>query len=461
MFRKIFYSFAIIILLLFQFKSNAQVIEQDSLALVAFYNSTGGPNWDNNSNWLTGPVSIWYGITVEGDRVTELKFYSDNNLNGFISEEIGNLNELVKLIISNNPNLTGVLPETIGQLIILYGLGIGNCSCLEFLNLPQNNLTGSIPPEIGNLDSLIFLDLHDNQLTGSIPPVLGNLDNLLELRLNKNNLTGKLPVNLGNILDNWYPMQYVFFDVSENQLIDSIPFSWANIEMFNVELDLSSNYFTDIPPWNSNWILNYLNIASNKMTFEDIEPHFVGYSSFVYAPQQFMCNEVDTLLTLGSNYRIYSGTAGEYTYYQWSHNYEAIQYGSEYDTLVLENISYADTGIYYCYATNSLATGLTLIRQPVHITIDTSVNVLQIPGEINISITPNPSNGIFNICLPKNQTVSSICVYNLGGMKVYKQKTIISGNRKLQIDLSHLSPGQYIIKLKLKNKIQTGRIIIF
>ena len=96
--------------------ATAQVLPQDSLALVAFYNSTGGPGWNNNSGWLTEPVSTWYGVTVEGDRVTELKFYSDNNLNGFIPEEIGNLYEIKKLVISNNPNLTGVLPETIGQL---------------------------------------------------------------------------------------------------------------------------------------------------------------------------------------------------------------------------------------------------------------------------------------------------------------------------------------------------------
>jgi microsomal dipeptidase-like Zn-dependent dipeptidase len=64
---------------------NAQVLEQDSLALVAFYNSTGGQGWNNNNNWLTGPVSSWYGVTVEGDRVIELKFYSNN----MSSPEIG------------------------------------------------------------------------------------------------------------------------------------------------------------------------------------------------------------------------------------------------------------------------------------------------------------------------------------------------------------------------------------
>ena len=42
----------------------AQVSEQDSLALVALYNATNGPNWTNNTNWLTTPVSQWVGAVI-------------------------------------------------------------------------------------------------------------------------------------------------------------------------------------------------------------------------------------------------------------------------------------------------------------------------------------------------------------------------------------------------------------
>jgi len=42
--------------------------EQDSLALVAFYNSTNGESWYRNMNWLSGPISEWYGITVNDNR---------------------------------------------------------------------------------------------------------------------------------------------------------------------------------------------------------------------------------------------------------------------------------------------------------------------------------------------------------------------------------------------------------
>src|SRR4051812_38413573 len=63
---------------------NAQVNVQDSLALVDLYNSTNGPSWVEQTNWLTiNPVSTWFGITVTGTRVTGIAF-SENGMNGTI-----------------------------------------------------------------------------------------------------------------------------------------------------------------------------------------------------------------------------------------------------------------------------------------------------------------------------------------------------------------------------------------
>ena len=71
--------------------ANGQVNKQDSLALVDLYNSTNGPNWYNQKNWLTkNPVSTWYGITVTNNRVTDI-YINGNNLTGSIPYSIGNL----------------------------------------------------------------------------------------------------------------------------------------------------------------------------------------------------------------------------------------------------------------------------------------------------------------------------------------------------------------------------------
>ena len=38
----------------------------DRDALVALYNATDGPNWTNNTNWLSDrPIGEWYGVTTD------------------------------------------------------------------------------------------------------------------------------------------------------------------------------------------------------------------------------------------------------------------------------------------------------------------------------------------------------------------------------------------------------------
>ena len=55
----------------------------DSLALVALYNATGGPDtWIDRSGWLQTPVSEWFGIRLNSSgRVTGIELL-DNNLSG-------------------------------------------------------------------------------------------------------------------------------------------------------------------------------------------------------------------------------------------------------------------------------------------------------------------------------------------------------------------------------------------
>jgi hypothetical protein len=145
------------------FSVTAQVNVQDSLALVALYNSTDGPHWKNHTNWLTAaPVSQWYGIYDgnfdDGLKITGI-YLQNNQLSGSIPPDLGNLNHLAYLILSNN------------------------------------QLNGSISPKLGNLTKVNALDLDNNQLRGSIPPHLGNLANLNYLHLSNNRLSGGIPPN--------------------------------------------------------------------------------------------------------------------------------------------------------------------------------------------------------------------------------------------------------------------------
>jgi hypothetical protein len=73
---------------------------------------------------------------------------------------------------------------------------------LTYLILYDNQLTGSIPPEISNLTNLTYLYLNENQLTGEIPLEIGNLMNLQALGLDGNQLTGEIPESFCDIYPN-------------------------------------------------------------------------------------------------------------------------------------------------------------------------------------------------------------------------------------------------------------------
>ena len=180
--------------------------------LMALYQSTGGPDWFDSTNWGTRrPLGDWHGITVDDDgRVTELDLHR-NGLTGPIPPELGNLSLLTELELTWN-GLTGPIPPELGNLTSLRELWLnrngltgrippelGNLSLLTDLNLSYNDLTGPIPPELGNLTSLRELWLNRNGLTGPIPPELGNLTSLRELALRSNDLTGPIPPELGDL----------------------------------------------------------------------------------------------------------------------------------------------------------------------------------------------------------------------------------------------------------------------
>ena len=167
---------------------SADTWSPDREALTAFYITTDGPNWTNNTNWLTdAPLGDWHGVSVdENDRVIELSL-RHNQLTGPIPPELGPLANLGVLDLRDN-QLSGSIPS---ELANLANLGV--------LSLSENQLTGPIPPELGNLANLYDLSLDDNQLSSPIPRELGSLANLTQLRLHNNNLTGPIPAELGDL----------------------------------------------------------------------------------------------------------------------------------------------------------------------------------------------------------------------------------------------------------------------
>lgn len=120
-------------------QSDYKIAEQDSLALVAFYWATDGPNWTSNqegfgfddlstewqekydgqfNNWFDGPVKDWFGVKVEKRpipnsvdstyRVTWLwpvigrRTDGQNGLAGYVPREIGLLTALEEFRVNGN-----------------------------------------------------------------------------------------------------------------------------------------------------------------------------------------------------------------------------------------------------------------------------------------------------------------------------------------------------------------------
>jgi PKD repeat protein/Leucine-rich repeat (LRR) protein len=190
----------------------SSLCERDSLALVALYRSTNGDSWANRHNWLSGPLSTWNGVELDGCRVRAIRL-PHNNLTGILPPEIGNLDAMETLDLSTVTvadsfpnNISGSLPAELGQ-----------CSALVDLNLSNNRFSGSIPAALGDLAQLESLLLQGNELSGAIPAELGHLSRLQNLSLNRNALEGEIPIALCGLAN----LQELY--LSNNQLTGTIP----------------------------------------------------------------------------------------------------------------------------------------------------------------------------------------------------------------------------------------------
>ena len=102
-------------------ESESASLDRD--ALVALYNSTDGPNWTNNANWLTDvELGQWHGVATFRGRVIALELRL-NQLRGEIPPELGSLARLQVLDLRTN-DLSGEIPSGFGELASLTGLAL-------------------------------------------------------------------------------------------------------------------------------------------------------------------------------------------------------------------------------------------------------------------------------------------------------------------------------------------------
>ena len=243
--------------------------------LVTLYHATDGPNWNNNTNWLSdAPLGEWYGVTTDAGRVTEL-ILSQNQLSGEVPPELGRLTDLGWLSLWGN-QLQGEIPPEIGNLDNVHTLSLwanqfrgsvpaelGDMASLEWVALGINQLTGAIPPELGNLTTLTHMDFTLNQLSGEIPAELGNLTNLVWMGFWGNQLSGVLPPELGSLTN------LTRLDLDHNRLSGAIPPELGNLVNLRI-LYLRENRLSGaLPPELGNLTsLTLLGLEQNQLIGE-------------------------------------------------------------------------------------------------------------------------------------------------------------------------------------------------
>ncbi len=206
-------------------------LELDYEALRALYIATDGENWTRSDQWDFSRVptavelSRWFGITVIGESVDQL-WMENNNLNGTLPPELAKLSDLQILTLLDNQNLTGRIPAELGGLKQLRGLYLIN-----------NSLSGSIPVEFGNPEQLEDLRLSGSSLSGLIPSELGNLELLQKLFLHDNSLSGAIPSEFGNL------QQLEDLRLFGNSLSGEIPYELGNLVLLT-GLRLHNNSLT-------------------------------------------------------------------------------------------------------------------------------------------------------------------------------------------------------------------------
>ena len=175
---------------------------------------------------------------------------ANSDITGEIPKDIANHLPILSKLQMSGSKVSGELPDSIGDLIHLTVLSLGETQIngsipqtisklknLWFLDLETLKLKGNLS-FLYNLRNLSFLHLSSNEISGSIPEYIGeSCPNLRDLRLSNNKLSGNLPRSLGalKILEE--------MNVEKNDLSGLIP-----VDLFNLNLKvlvLSSNKFTE------------------------------------------------------------------------------------------------------------------------------------------------------------------------------------------------------------------------
>ena len=185
----------------------AQVILQDSLALVALYNAQP---LMGDSTWFQGNVSTWTGITVQGNRVVEFQV-NYKVMQAPIPPEICGLDTLNFISLEYN-QLTGLIPACIIDM-----------SDLRHLGLSFNQLSGvEVTADFSHMNAIWYIGISDNEFR-EMPDFVSIASPYFEVLNARNNY-----FNLGDLLPVLDRIDTTYFTYDPQYLSPSMGMS-ANV----------------------------------------------------------------------------------------------------------------------------------------------------------------------------------------------------------------------------------------
>ncbi|KAJ6339280.1 hypothetical protein OIU77_007276 [Salix suchowensis] len=191
-----------------------------------------------------------------------LRQLNDNQLVGSIPPELGKLEQLFELNLANN-HLEGPIPQNISV-----------CRALNQLNVHGNHLSGIIPSGFKDLGSLTYLNLSSNDFKGRVPVELGRIINLDTLDLSSNNFSGPIPASIGDL------EHLLTLNLSRNHLHGRLPAEFGNLRSIQI-IDLSFNNVTGSIPVELGQLQNIVSLILNNNDLQGEIPELTNCFSLV------------------------------------------------------------------------------------------------------------------------------------------------------------------------------------
>jgi hypothetical protein len=168
--------------------------------------------FDISSNFIQGNLSVFNNTPW-----IEYANFSYNLFTGTIPENFLDPEnvEFIELIYFSNNFITGTVPSVFWEL----------SRTLQYFNVFNNSLTGTLPKEVGLLNNSVYLNFGDNKFHGTIPASLNNITTIKQLFLCNNQFTSSIPINITGLEVLW---------TDHNYLSGTIPSNFCNMVNISV-----------------------------------------------------------------------------------------------------------------------------------------------------------------------------------------------------------------------------------